>query len=176
MSTAIDYLIKRQDAVLDFLRDSNQLSMALDFEDSYKKLLIMACGSLFESHLVTHICDFAKSGSDIRIAELVKNKALNRQYHSLFKWDAANINHFLGVFGDVYKERISAELGANERLTEGMRNFLQLSAERNRLAHGNLGEISPDLTVQEIKDKFYSAWSFLGYLSGTLTVVTNGAL
>jgi hypothetical protein len=174
MSTAIDRLVERQDAVLTFLRDSSQLSMALDFEDSYKKLLIMACGSLFETHLVNHICDFARVAADPRIAELVKNKALSRQYHTLFNWEAANVNQFLSVFGDVYKQRISGELAASAALTRGMRDFLQIGAERNRLAHGNLGEISPDLTVQEIKDKFYSAWSFVSYVTGTLAIDSQG--
>src|SRR5258708_2033077 len=170
MATAIDRLVERQDAVLNFLRDSNQLSMALDFEDSYRKLLVMACGSLFESYLLAHIYDFARSSSDIRVAEFVKNKALNPQYHTLFKWDAANVNQFLGVFGEAYKQRISTELNANVSLNQGVRDFLQIRAERNRLAHGILGEIAHDLTVQEIKDKFYSAWSFLQYLAGPLTI------
>ena len=168
MATVIDRLVERQDAVLNFLREANQLSMAMDFEDSYKKLLIMTCGSWFESYLINHICDFAKSAADPRISELVKNKALNRQYHTLFKWDAANINQFLGMFGEAYKQRVSAVLNEDIVLTKGMRDFLQIGVERNRLAHGNLGEISPDLTVQEIKDKFYSAWLFLQFLTSTL--------
>lgn len=173
MATAIDRLVERQDAVLKFLSDANQLSMALDFEDSYKKLLVMACGSLFEFHLITHINSFVGRSSDIRVAELVRNKALSRQYHTLFKWDASNVNSFLGVFGENYKQRVSVELNANASLTTGMRNFLQIGAERNRLAHGNLGEISPDLTVQEIKEKFYSAWAFLQYLTSTLEIAPS---
>ena len=170
MATAIDNLVQRQDAVLSFLRQANQLSMALDFEDSYRKLLVMACGSQFETYLVAHICDYAKVAADERIAELVKNKAMSRQYHSLFKWDAANVNSFLGVFGETYKGRVSKQLASDEVLMKGVRDFLQIGAERNRLAHGNLGEISPDLTVEEIKEKYQSAWGFLQYLTSTLVL------
>jgi hypothetical protein len=169
MTTAIDLLIERHDAVLNFLRESNETSMALDFEDSYKKLLVLTCSSLFESLLINSIYDFAKNSSDdARIAELVRNKALSRQYHTFFDWDKTNVNKFLGVFGEGYKQDVVENLNINESLMQGMRDFLQIGALRNRLVHGNLVEASPDLTVLEIKEKFYSAWVFLEYLSGTL--------
>jgi hypothetical protein len=171
MPTAVEALIQRQDAVLAFLRDNGQLSLAIDFEESYRPLLVLACGSFFETHLTDHLCAFARAVSDPRIAEFLKNKALKRQYHSLFNWEQANINQFLGLFGEEYKAAISGAINSDEKLVRGMRNFLQLGSERNKVAHSNLSALSPDLTIDEIKQRYSDAWVFLQFLCSTLNAV-----
>ena len=170
MPTAVDALIQRQDAVLAFLRENGQVSLALDFEDSYRPLLVLACGSLFETHLTDHLVEFARAASDPRIAEFVRNKGLKRQYHTLFSWDQANINQFLGLFGEPFRAAVSTAINSDENLVQGMRGFLQLGAERNKIAHTNLSAISPELTIEEIKQRYASAWNFLQFLCGKLAV------
>ncbi len=171
MTTAVEALIQRQDAVLAFLRDNGQLSLAIDFEDGYRPLLVLACGSFFESYLTDHLCNFARELSDPRIAEFLKNKALKRQYHTLFNWEAANISQFVAMFGEEYKAATNGAINSDDKLNQGMRNFLQLGAERNRIAHSSLSAISPDLTIDEIKQRYFDAWAFLQFLCGTLAAV-----
>jgi hypothetical protein len=171
MTTAVEALIQRQDAVLAFLRDNGQVSLAIDFEESYRPLLVLVCGSFFESHLTDHLSAFARKVSDPRIAEFLKNKALKRQYHTLFSWEQANINQFLGLFGEEYKATTSGTINADEKLIRGMRNFLQLGAERNKVAHSHLSAISPDLTIDEIKQRYSDAWAFLQFLCSTLSAI-----
>lgn len=174
MATAIDRLIERHDCILAALTSASEISDALVFEDTYKKLLILACGSFFEDHLVTHLCDFARRAADPRVAELVRNKALSRQYHTLFDWDGArNVNRFLGLFGEDHKRKVGAKIAADRELDSAMQAFLLVGAERNRLAHGNLAVLSPDLTVEEIKSKYRDAWTFLQYLCQELSVVVE---
>ena len=172
MPTAVDALIERQDAVLAFLRESGQISLAIDFEDTYRPLLVLACGSFFETYLTDHLCTFALEASDSRLAAFLKNKGLKRQYHTLFDWERSNVNAFLGLFGEDYKSATRQTIESNEKLAQGMRNFLQLGAERNRIAHINLSAISPDLTLDEIKQRYSSAWAFLQFLCSTLCPIT----
>jgi hypothetical protein len=176
MPTAVEALTERQDAVLVFLREAGQISLAIEFEESYRKLLVMACGSFFEAHLTDHLCDFALAVADLRIAQLVKNKGLKRQYHSLFTWDAANVNTFLGLFGEEFKTSVAREIVTENGLMLGMRSFLLLGSERNKLAHGNLGAVSTDLTIDEIKRHYDAAWNFLQFLCGKLAPLTEPAL
>lgn len=175
MTTAIDLLIERHDRILAALQGGGEISDGLVFEDSYKKLLILACGSFFESHLVTHLNEFARSAADPRIAAFVRNKALSRQYHTLFDWDGVrNVNRFLALFGDEHKKQVVSKIASDPQLEPAMHAFLLVGAERNRLAHGNLAALSPDLTVAEIKEKYRQAWLFLQFLCSELSVVEHG--
>lgn len=118
--------------------------------------------------MTDHLCDFARAVADPRIAEFLKNKALKRQYHSLFDWERANVNQFLGLLGEDYKAATAALITADESLAQGMRHFLQLGAERNKIAH-SVSAISPDLTIGEIKQRYDNAWRFLQFLCSTLS-------
>jgi len=174
MATAVEALIQRQDAVLAFLRDNGQLSLAIDFEGSYRPLLVLACGSFFESYLTDHLCSFTLKSSDPRVAAFIKNKSLKRQYHTLFNWEQANINQFLGFFGEEYKAATIAAINSDKDLLQGMRDFLQLGSARNSVAHSNLSALSPDLTIEDIKQLYSRAWTFLKFLCNTLDVVQTG--
>lgn len=163
--TVIDALASRNDAIVGFLREKGEVSLALDAEANFKKLLVMACGSFFEEQLTGVLEAFAGRSGEARLAAFVRNKALKRQYHSLFKWDAANVNGFLGLFGEVFAKKVTKELADSEELTRSMRSFLWLGERRNQLAHGNIAAVPIDETKDEILEKFSAAWKFVRYVA-----------
>lgn len=159
-ATVIDGLLQRQAALTSFLREHNELSLALESEFAFKKLFVMSCGSFFEERIVNGLALFASS-ADSRLANFVKKKALERQFHTLFDWDAKNVNKFLSLFGDVFKTTTSQAIDSDAGARAGMQAFLELCRLRNVVAHSNLASISVEKTVDELQVLYRSAWSFV---------------
>jgi len=168
----IDILIKRHEEVRHFFSQQGEVTLADDSDAEFRKVLILSIASFFEHEITNAISELAENSSSPRIFELVKAKAISRQYHTYFDWkDGKNINKFTKLFGESFKQEIEKELKQRE-LTEGMKLFLILGQERNILVHENFAAASISWTVDEIVEKYEKALEFVIFLLERLHITS----
>jgi methionyl-tRNA synthetase len=98
------------------------------------------------------------------VENFVRNKAIARQYHTWFTWDARNANNFFGLFGAQFKAIMTQRVTASEELQSSVKAFLELGAERNRLVHENFATFQMEKTLQEIYALYNLANKFVDAL------------
>lgn len=168
----IDILIKRHEEVRHFFSQQGEVTLADNSDAEFRKVLILSITSFFEHEITSAISELAENSSSPRIFELVKAKAISRQYHTYFDWkDGKNINSFTKLFGESFKQEIEKELKQRE-LTEGMKLFLILGQERNILVHENFAAASISWTVDEIVEKYEKALEFVIFLLERLRITS----
>jgi len=167
----IEPLIQRHKEIHKFLMDHEELTLADNSDTEFRKVLILSIASFFEHEITSTISDLAENSSSPRIFELVKAKAISRQYHTYFAWEDKNINRFTKLFGESFKQEIEKELKQRE-LTEGMKLFLILGQERNILVHENFAAASISWTVDEIVEKYEKALEFVIFLLERLHITS----
>lgn len=161
----IQKFIKDSKELQSFLDKHSELSMIIDVNNHYKKILLLSCASFYEMQIISLLKKFFDSNShDPRIVSFVTKKALDRQYHTLFDWDKKNINRFLGFFGEEFKNNVSKKIKEDTELTLQMESFIQIGAERNRMVHENFLECLLDKTIEEIETLHNQASKFIEYL------------
>ena len=173
----IDILIKRHEEVRHFFSQQGEVTLADDSDAEFRKVLILSIASFFEHEITNAISELAENSSSPRIFELVKAKAISRQYHTYFDWkDGKNINSFTKLFGESFKQEIEKELKQKEpkqlELAEGMKLFLELGQERNILVHENFAAASISWTVDEIVEKYEKALEFVIFLLERLHITS----
>jgi hypothetical protein len=151
-TSVVDKLYADFTALTKAVNEAAEPSLVVTANDVFRKALLLAAASDFEVALTNTILAFAESeaGSASPIVAFVKSKALAKQYHTLFKWDAANVNHFFGLFGDAFKRHAEAAVRADSNLKEAITTFLQLGDDRNRLVHQGFGSVALEKTTDEI--------------------------
>ena len=166
MGSPIQKLITDYQDLHKFLLENGQISSSVDVNEHYRKILLFSCASYYESRIVELIKNFvASKSSDSRIGEFVNNKAIQRQYHTYFDWKQTNnVNAFLGMFGQDFKEEVLAEIKASENLAEQIKSFMIIGSERNKMAHGNFLEYKLDKTFDELVELQKNANLFIEYL------------
>ena len=130
-----------------------------------RKVLVLSVASFFEQRITDAVARLAASTASKRIENLVRRKAISRQYHTYFNWDGSNANQFLSLFGSEFKDEVEAEIRQDASLEEGCKSFLRLGRERNRLVHTNFASAPLDSTLEEIGDSYRKALDFVEYLS-----------
>src|SRR5437899_6699813 len=115
--------------------------MYSDLDDKLKKVLVMSAASFFETELRSIIETFVskEANANAAVVALVKNKALERQFHTFFSWKERNANVFFSIFGEVFSSQCKAEVKADKTLSDAVSAFLELGETRNQLAHLNFG-------------------------------------
>jgi hypothetical protein len=156
-------------ALAEVLDRAAEPSLRSTADDCFRKALLLAAASHFESKIVALILAFVEgAGGSSLIAEFVRQKALSRQYHSLFDWDANNANRFFGLFGKEFREYAVARVKANRELDEAVRAFIEMGRDRNRLVHQDFGNFAIESTADEIYERFKRANRFVEDLPGLL--------
>ena len=170
MGSPIDKLILDYNELTKFLLESGQLSESINVKDHYRKILLLSCASYYETRIVSVVKNFVKQkSSDEKLCEFVSNKAINRQYHTYFNWkEKNNINNFLGLFGDNFKNKVSTEIRQDESLESNVTAFLIIGAERNSIVHENFLEYNLEKTFEEIVELHNKAIRFIEYLEKQL--------
>jgi citrate lyase synthetase len=153
-----------------YLMEKSEVSFATYIDSVYKKVLVLSAASYFESVISKDISAYATkvSGSDKRIVTLIENKAIKRQYHTLFDWDKNNTNKFWSLFGENTKNKVREQLDANEHLKTAEQAFVELGRQRNLLVHENFAEYDVNTTVEEIYEKYKLACEFVSYIEKVL--------
>ncbi|MEA3324548.1 MAG: HEPN domain-containing protein [Euryarchaeota archaeon] len=157
--------------MIDYLETNKEISLKIVADDNLKKVLLLSAASYFEDEIKDIILSFVEknSGTNLIIISFVKNKAVERQYHTYFDWSARNANRFFSLFGDGFKDQASEDVKDNSELEKSIRAFLEIGNLRNELVHGNFAVFPIEKTVEEIYGLYCSAHKFIDYLSSKLT-------
>ena len=103
METPVDSIYKEYKSLDDFLEDKSEISFRMSSETQFKKNLIMASASFFETEIikiVTEYCSEISTDNKV-VMSFINNKAIKRQYHTYFDWENKNgYNRFFGMFGE----------------------------------------------------------------------------
>lgn len=102
MSTVVDTLFLEFSDILKILDANEEISLRNTLESNFKKTLLLSAASFFEAALTQHVAEFcaAISRNNLMLCHLVRSKAIERQYHTWFDWNASNANRFFSLFGD----------------------------------------------------------------------------
>ena len=87
------------------------------------------------------------TGATDAILAFVKNKAIERQYHTYFDWERSNANKFFSLFGTGFKDFMIARVKESKELAASIEAFLELGNIRNQLVHQNFAVFPLDKTA-----------------------------
>ncbi|MFD8673781.1 HEPN domain-containing protein [Streptomyces seoulensis] len=158
-------------SVLDHLSSTSQVSDHATLQTTLPKVLLLAAASEFESRVCTTIREYVQANSnDLKILELVEQKAIKRQYHTLFDWDKRNAAKFWSLFGADFKRQMGDICRRRPRFERSISAFLELGALRNQLVHNNYATFSLEKTLTEVFDLYREAEGFVNSLPVVLHV------
>ncbi|WP_375514098.1 HEPN domain-containing protein [uncultured Nostoc sp.] len=108
-----------------------------------------------------------KTSNEKCITSLVKQKVIERQYHTYFEWDAKNAKKFFRIFCDEFKNKLELlqKIKKELRFYVAIKAFLELGNIRNCLVHQNFANYTIDKTAQEVYDLYQEAMIFVRWLS-----------
>ena len=162
--TVVDRYWTEFSEVSEMLRMTGDLSLYSTITDTFRKILLLAAASHFETEMQRALEVFISEATEgnALITSLVKEKAIKRQYHTWFDWDGANVNKFLSLFGKSFRVFMTAQIANGKPREESVRAFLEIGANRNRLVHNNFGEFQMEKTMSEIYGLYKDAREFVG--------------
>ncbi len=168
--SVVDRLHAEFTALVTYLDAGAQLSLRNTAEETFRKALLLSAASYFEARVTDIILAFARDSTHpaTPVPELVRNKALSRQYHTLFDWERNNANKFFSLFGDGFRAYMQAAIQADESKEESVKAFLELGLQRNLLVHGDYGAFQLEKTAAEIFDLFTKGLKFVDGLRPSL--------
>ncbi|ATA88843.1 hypothetical protein CGC58_03340 [Capnocytophaga stomatis] len=160
-SNSVEQLWDEINNIRNILMDKDEVSLLVFYEKTMAKVFLFSCASFFEAEMKKILEEYVKNYiSDKKIAELVKNKILSRDYHTLFNWNAANINNFTGLFGADFKKRVETEIENNANFKESTNAFLDIGKERNQSAHNDFASYNLPKTIEEVHTLYEKAKEF----------------
>lgn len=156
--------------------EATELSLRTTIEEIFQKSLSLAAASYFERRIKEDILDYVErsSGDAGLVTEFVRNKAVDRQYHSFFSWDARNANTFFSMFGEGFKNYMTALVAVNTSYRESILAFLELGSDRNRLVHQDFGAFPIEKTTTEIFELYEKALPFVDSIARNFDDYTKG--
>ncbi len=152
MATIVDTLFKDISDLMKFLQDKEEISLTSFSDSNLRKNLLLASASFFENRFQSIIEKFTinKSNNCIALVSFLRNKAIKRQYHMYFNWDGNNVNSFLGLFGENFRDAFKEIVNSGDDLKDSISAFLEVGRERNRLVHQDFGNYPLEKTSEEI--------------------------
>lgn len=162
--TIVDRLYKDFREIISYLEKEGEISFRSNVDENFRKSLLLAAASYFEERIVEDLIDFFITNSHELGVEFIKNKAIKRQYHTFFNWDGNNANQFFSLFGTQFKTFMNTEVANDENLELGIKAFLEIGRERNRLVHQNFGAFYLEKTADEIYQLYNQALNFVNAL------------
>lgn len=138
------------------------LSQVVFLEDMFRKSLILSAASLFESRIANALLTHVANASDQSecVVSVVRIKAVERQFHTYFDWNAPNANPFFKMLGDSWREQMKTEIRSSP-LKEQLAAFLELGQLRNKLVHENFASFLCEKTSDEVFELYETAEGFV---------------
>jgi len=172
--TVVDTIYNDFKDAADVLSASNEVSLQIMLDSNLRKTLLLSAASYFEYTLSREVADFTQeaTGGNELIKALVQTKAIARQYHSWFDWDRANANRFFSMFGQAFKDHMTARMTVDEALAEGVKAFMELGRERNLLVHSDYASYLINKTPEEIYALYQRASVFVTAVGTELRACT----
>ncbi|MGV0026375.1 HEPN domain-containing protein [Phormidesmis priestleyi] len=152
--------------LLKFLEEKNEPSFVIQFNTVFTKTLLLSAASYFEYEICRMVQAFVerKTQNDECIIAMVKQKAIERQYHTYFDWDKRNANKFFALFGSTFKERRLKDVESEPNLQSAIKSFLELGNERNKLVHQNFADCTVEKTAEDVYKLYQQATLFIDFL------------
>lgn len=158
-------------SVLDYLSATGQVSHHATLETTLPKVLLLAAASEFESRVCEAVRDYVRRNTlDLKILELVDQKAIKRQYHTLFDWDKRNASKFWSLFGAEFKQGMAKYCKQNAELEDNIAGFMEIGSLRNQLVHNNYASFSLPKTLQDVYDLYRRGDAFVQALPAILSM------
>jgi len=175
MATVVDRLHADFAALAAYLDAGAEPSLRSTADETFRKALLLSAASYFETTVTGIILSFCQDATQpcTPIPEFVRNKALSRQYHTLFDWNADNANKFFSLFGDPFKAYMQKRLKEDASLVQAVQAFMEVGRERNRLVHMDFGTFALEKTSDEIYQLFSAAYRFVSDLRTFLDDFAN---
>lgn len=166
MSNIIDSYYSQHNELSEFLSSNNEISLKSDADSRFTKVLVLASASYFEERILDCLSTYSSDvlSGDEKIMGLLRAKAFERQYHTLFDWKENNANRFFSHFGNEIKNKHKDDVKENDRLKECEKDFMNLGRLRNVLVHSNFAVVPISDTHSEIYAKFKNAVEFVEYI------------
>ncbi len=162
-TTIIDRLYSDNNELIKYLKDKGEISFQSSVEDNFRKTLLLAAASYFESLLTDSLKIFCQKHTvtAVILYELIRSKAIERQYHTYFEWKENNANRFFALFGDEFKQFIKQEITKDEDLDKAIKAFMEIGKYRNLLVHENFANYDLPQTQDEIYRLYQQALKFV---------------
>ena len=167
-ATAVERLNSEFQEIIGCIDQAN-FSLRNAAEEMFRKTLLLAAASHFENEVKNHIMRIVlkhAGGAEV-IREFIRNKAIERQFHTYFDWRARNANKFFGLFGEGFKSHMVSRVRSDPNLELAIRAFIEIGNERNRLVHEDFGNFPLEKTSGEIFELFRRASLFVDSLEST---------
>lgn len=166
MESIIDSYFKQHKVLSDFLLENREISLKSDADRRFTKILVLACASYFEERIISILTSYSDTllNGDEKISSLLKVKAFERQYHTLFDWKENNANRFFSHFGENIKIQHKTDVAKDSEIKNSERLFMTLGRMRNVLVHSNFAVAPIEETHEEVYEMFKSALGFVNYV------------
>ena len=163
--TVVDRLHDEFVALVTFLDSANEVSHRSVADENFRKALLLAAASYFEYRMSREIVDFVEevTSKEHVVGWLVKKKAVARQYHTWFDWNARTANQFFGLFGESFSQSAKTIVRDRPNLKKSIEAFLEIGRERNRLVHQNFSTFALEKTAEEIYKTYRLAMEFVDW-------------
>lgn len=151
------------DSLTQFLSERGEWSFVSVVDDVFRKSLLLAAASFFESALADVIREFAADtvGQDHPLYGMVEKKGIDRQYHTWFDWDRRNANRFFAIFGESFKTFMETRVRDDPALADAISAFMEVGSDRNALVHQNFASFTVEKTANEIFDRYEKGLPFV---------------
>lgn len=167
--TSVDRLYEESRAMISAMPE-HEISLRNAAADLARKALLLGAASYFEHRITNGVLDFVRHqvSEPSRVYSLVKNKAVNRSYHTWFKWELSNANAFFSMFGQEFKEIMDKKIKGSDELRDAVRAFLELGNGRNKLVHGDFASFTLEKTMEEIYSTYKQGLIFVEEVTTSL--------
>lgn len=173
--TVVDRIYAEFSDAVAIVVGAGEVSLQIMLESNLRKTLLLSAASYFEYTLTREVEHFTKEvtrGNDL-IGSLIQVKAITRQYHSWFAWEANNANKFFSLFGKHFQDHMKARLAEDEQLADGVRAFMEIGRERNQLVHSDYASFPLNSTRDEIYKLYQSANNFVSAVGAELRICSE---
>lgn len=170
MGTIVDKIYGEYFAIVTMMDQYNAVSFRNTLNENFRKTLLLSAASHFESRITSDVVAFCAevAGKNTMIPTLVQKKAVSRQYHTWFSWEANNANAFFSMFGDDFRTHMVEIVKLDSNMAKSIADFLEIGRERNRLVHQDYGSFFLEKTAEEIFGLYVSAMVFVEFVPKAL--------
>ncbi|MFF2398146.1 HEPN domain-containing protein [Streptomyces goshikiensis] len=163
-------------SVLTYLGDQQQASHHATLQTTLPKVLLLAAASEFEERVCRVLRDHVAAHiSDPKILDLVEQKAIRRQYHTLFDWDTRNAGKFWALFGPAFKAGMKKYCADDPKLSGNISAFMEIGSLRNHMVHNNYASFALEKTLDEVYDLYQQGDMFVNQLPELLKIAFESA-
>ncbi len=192
MDSAVDRIYQEYETMKSYLESQGEVSLLSNYTNTFRKVLVLSCGSYFEAQITAILMAYAdkSSSGDVRIKNFIYNQAISGRYYALFRWGEQNeptkpeknANKFYSLFGSEFRESVKNDLAqpqtkfgtSSEDINSSIQSFLELGHLRNILVHSNFAEYPYDQkTPEEIYELYSKALLFIDHIKKWFEIDEN---